>query len=84
MNTDSHGSDIGHCLGMTGFSYLNDIGLVLTLFQTYAPRLGLTRTAPQFVERTVVVYTVTIGACVLWQRLYAAVRARLLSGKSAP
>ena len=58
--------------------------LVLTLFQTYAPRLGLTRTAPQFAGRMVVVYAVTIGACVLWQRLYAAVRARLLSGKSAP
>ena len=25
LDTDSHGSDIGHCLGMTGFSQLDDI-----------------------------------------------------------
>ena len=43
--------------------------LVITLFNHYAPRLGLSRVSVQFVARFFVTYGVTIGGCLLWRRL---------------
>ena len=43
--------------------------LVITLFNYYAPQLGLTRVSAQFIARLFVTYGVTIGGCLLWQKL---------------
>lgn len=41
--------------------------LVITLFNTYAPRFGLNRVSTLFIARFFVTYGVTITACLLWQ-----------------
>lgn len=51
--------------------------LVITLFNLYAPDWGLTGTGAQFLARTVVTYGVTIGGCILWQRLWSAAKQAL-------
>ena len=43
--------------------------LVITLFNQYAPRLGLSRVSVQFIARFFVTYCVTIGGCLLWRKL---------------
>ena len=43
--------------------------LVITLFNQYAPLLGLNRVSTQFIARLFVTYGVTIGGCLLWQKL---------------
>ena len=43
--------------------------LVITLFNYYAPQLGLTRVSAQFIARLFVTYGVTIGGCLLWRKL---------------
>lgn len=48
--------------------------LVITLFNLYAPDLGLSGTGVQFLARTAVTYAVTTGGCILWQRLWSAAR----------
>lgn len=48
--------------------------LVITLFNSLAPRLVGHRVSVQLLLRIIVVYPVSIAGCVLWQRLWAAVR----------
>lgn len=48
--------------------------LVITLFNLYAPDLGLTGTGVQFLARTAVTYILTIGGCILWQKLWSAAK----------
>lgn len=48
--------------------------LVITLFNSCAPRLGLHRVSTQFAVRFVVTYGVTIGGCLLWQKLLTCVK----------
>lgn len=43
--------------------------LVITLFNSFAPRLGLDRVGEQFVVRFALAYGVTIGGCLLWRKL---------------
>ena len=43
--------------------------LVITLFNQYAPLWGLSRVSVQFIARFFVTYCVTIGGCLLWQKL---------------
>lgn len=43
--------------------------LVITIFNQYAPNLGLTRVSEQFVVRFLVTYGVTVSGCLLWRRL---------------
>lgn len=56
--------------------------LTITIFNGIAPRLGITRTGTQVILRAVVVYAVTIGGCILWQKLWGALRKRL--GRTPP
>ena len=48
--------------------------LVITLFNQYAPRLGLSRVSAQFIARFFVTYCVTIGGCLLWRKLVRGTR----------
>ena len=48
--------------------------LVITLFNQYAPRLGLSRVSVQFIARFFVTYCVTIGGCLLWRKLVRGTR----------
>ena len=43
--------------------------LVITLFNSFAPRLGLDRVGEQFFGRFLITYGVTIGGCLLWHKL---------------
>lgn len=43
--------------------------LVITLFNTYAPRFGLVRVSTQFFARFIVTYSVTIAGCLLLKKL---------------
>lgn len=47
--------------------------LVITLFNAWAPRQGITNAGVQFLLRTAVTYGVTIGGCVGWQWLWRTV-----------
>lgn len=51
--------------------------LVITLFNRLAPRLVGDRVGVLLVLRFLVVYPVSIGGCILWQRLWAAVKGRI-------
>lgn len=43
--------------------------LVITLFNNFTARLGLSRVSVLFVLRIFTAYSITIAACILWQRL---------------
>lgn len=51
--------------------------LIITIFNTFAHRLGITRIGTQLALRAVTVYTVIISGCILWQMLWAALRKKL-------
>lgn len=48
--------------------------LVITIFNIFAPRVVGSRIAVLLLLRMITVYLTTIAGCVLWQRLWAAVR----------
>ncbi|NBI67073.1 acyltransferase [Pseudoflavonifractor sp. 60] len=47
-------------------------GLVIALFNLWAPSWGITNAGAQLIGRTLAAFGVTGGACILWQRLWAA------------
>lgn len=51
--------------------------LVIILFNRIVPHLAGDQVSLQLVLRILVVYPVSIGGCILWQRLWAAVRGRI-------
>lgn len=57
--------------------------LSITVFNSVAARLGITRTGTLLVLRALVVYTATIGGCILWQALWGALRKKLGRSPSA-
>lgn len=48
--------------------------LVITIFNILAARLGITRIGTLLILRALVVFPVSIGGCILWQKVWAALR----------
>lgn len=51
--------------------------LVITVFNSFSARLGATRVAALLVLRALVVFPVSIGGCILWQKAWSALKKKL-------